>query len=217
MATKQHLHAANVPQILTATAGLTAGDDTTLALALIAGDPAAPRVAWDRFSPMVRGILRRSFGPASEVEDLVQDVFLSLFRSATKLRQPATLRAFVIGITVRTVRYELRRRRVRGWIGLSVSPELPDLRVVHPDTDSREALVRFYELLDRVNTRDRTAFVLHFIEGMDAAEVAAVLETSVPTVRRCLGRAWKRVVLLASRDSTLAEYVAKLENKPRSI
>ncbi|HEY8945683.1 MAG TPA: sigma-70 family RNA polymerase sigma factor [Polyangiaceae bacterium] len=213
MASRQPTHAEALPETKPA---LAEADDTSLALALIAGDAFAPRIAWNRFSPMVRGMLRRSFGPASEVEDLVQDVFLSLFRNVSKLRQPATLRAFVIGITVRTLRYELRRRRVRSWIGLSPNPEIGDLRVVHPDTESREALVRFYELLDRINTRDRTAFVLHFVEGMDANEVAVALNTSVPTVRRCLGRAWKRVVLLAERDPALVDYVAKLDAEQKS-
>jgi RNA polymerase sigma-70 factor (ECF subfamily) len=196
---------------LAANSALLHADDATLARALIAGDAHAPRVAWGRFSPMVRGMLRRTLGPEFDVDDVLQDVFLCLFQNVKNLREPGALRAFVMSITVRTVRHEIRRRRIRRWVGLGDDGEVPDLRVVSPDTDSREALVRFYRVLDKVGTRDRTAFVLYFIEGLDAASVALNLSVSVPTVRRCLARSWKRVVLLAGRDPALAGYVERLK------
>lgn len=186
-------------------------DDPTLALALQREDPRAAAVAWTRLAPMVRRILRRSFGPGADVEDLVQEVFLLLFRRIDTLREPSTLKAFVIGITVRVARTEIRRRRVRRWVGLSSGPELLDTRVAVDDPDSREALARFYAVLQRINTRDRMAFVLHHIEGLDVATVAAALGTSSPTVRRCVARAWKRVVLLAGKDPSLVGYVSQLD------
>lgn len=190
-------------------------DDATLALALQNEDPRAHVVAWTWLSPVVRRILRRTLGPGGDVEDLVQEVFLLLFRRIDSLREPATLRAFVMGITVRVARAEIRRRHVRRWIGLSSGPELLDQGAAAVDLDSREALVRFYAVLDRINTRDRTAFVLHHIEGLDLATVATALGTSTPTARRCVARAWKRVVLLAERDPRLVEYLqSKQEGGP---
>lgn len=186
-------------------------DDATLALALIAKEKAAPRVAWNRFAPLVRRILRRSLGPQHDVEDIVQDVFLCLFERVHTLRDPVALKAFVIAITVRTARYEIRRARVRRWVGLSRTAELPDLRVVNADTSAQHALIHFYQTLNRINERDRTAFVLRFVEGMEAAEVAAALDVSVPTARRCFTRAWERVTFFARRDPFLVDYLSKLE------
>jgi RNA polymerase sigma-70 factor (ECF subfamily) len=143
-------------------------------------------------------------------------VFLSVFDKVPTLRDPAALRAFIVSVTVRTLRYEIRRRRVRRWVRLSDDAEIPDLRVVHPDTDSREALVRFYQILDRINSRDRTAFVLHFVEGMGVPEVASALGVSVPTTRRCLSRARDRLTFFAGRDPVLIDYVTRIEagNQP---
>jgi RNA polymerase sigma-70 factor, ECF subfamily len=186
-------------------------DDATLACALIEKKPEAPRVAWTRFAPLVRRILRRSLGPQHEVEDIVQDVFLCLFERVHTLRDPVALKAFVIAITVRTARYEIRRARVRRWVGLSRTPDLPDLRVVHADTTSQHALIHFYRALNRINERDRTAFILRFIEGMEASEVATALDVSVPTARRCFTRAWERVTFFAQRDPFLVDYLSTLE------
>lgn len=189
-------------------------DDATLACALIEKNAAAPRVAWVRFSPLVRRILRRTLGPQHEVEDIVQDVFLCLFERVHTLRDPVAFKAFVIAITVRTARYEIRRARVRRWVGLSRTAELPDLRVVNADATSQHALIHFYRALNRINERDRTAFVLRFIEGMEAAEVATALDVSVPTARRCFTRAWERVTFFAERDPFLVDYLGKLEVTP---
>jgi RNA polymerase sigma-70 factor, ECF subfamily len=194
-----------------APAALADADDATLACALIEKKVEAPRVAWTRFSPLVRRILRRSLGPQHDVEDIVQDVFLCLFERVHTLRDPVALKAFVIAITVRTARYEIRRARVRRWVGLSRTAELPDLRVVNADTNSQHALIHFYRALNRINERDRTAFVLRFIEGMEASEVATALEVSVPTARRCFTRAWERVTFFAQRDPFLVDYLSTLE------
>lgn len=190
---------------------LTEVDDAALARALIERHPHAPRTAWARFSPLVRRIVRRSLGPASDTEDAVQDVFVCLFEKAHTLRDPAALKAFIVAITVRTVRYQVRRRRVRAWVGLGDTGELPDIRVVESNTESRQALLHFYRILDRVGSKDRAAFVLRFIDGMEVADVAAALETSVPTARRRFTRAYRRVALLAGRDPFLAEYLASLK------
>jgi RNA polymerase sigma-70 factor (ECF subfamily) len=190
---------------------LVESSDAVLARALMAREKGASKIAWARYSPMVRRIMRRSLGPERDVEDAVQDVFLCVFDKVPTLRNPAALRAFIISVAVRTLRYEIRRRRVRSWLRLTGDTETPDLRVVHPDTDSREALVRFYGILDRINARDRTAFVLHYIEGMEVPDVAAALGVSVPTTRRCLARARERLVLFAGRDPLLIQYVAHLE------
>jgi RNA polymerase sigma-70 factor (ECF subfamily) len=194
-----------------AAAPLSEADDATLAGALIEKNAAAPKVAWTRFAPLVRRILRRSLGPQHDVEDIVQDVFLCLFERVHTLRDPVALKAFVIAITVRTARYEIRRARVRRWVGLSRTSELPDLRVVNADTSSQHALLHFYRALERINERDRTAFILRFVEEMEAAEVAAALDVSVPTARRCFTRAWQRMVFYAQRDPFLVDYLSKLD------
>ncbi len=182
-------------------------DDACLAGLLLEGDPRAPRLAWQRFAPMVHRMLKRAFGPEHEVDDLVQEVFLTLFRRVHTLREPQALKAFVISITAHAIRSELRRRRALRWLHLG---DLPDAPAADSDLDSREAIVRLYRILDRQGSDDRTVFVLRHLEGLPLVEVSQALGVSLATTKRRLARAWRRVMASASRDEALVEFVGNL-------
>ena len=186
-------------------------DDATLVHKLIDQHPQAARLIWQRFAPMVHRMLRRSLGPDEDVEDLAQEVFMCVFQKASTVREPQALKAFVITVTAFTVRGELRRRWSRRWLRRQRPETSRGLLVSNQDVESREALRRFYQILDRVGTQDRTAFVLRFIEGMPLEDVAAALDVSVATAKRRLARVWDRVVLLAERDTALVDYLSGLE------
>jgi RNA polymerase sigma-70 factor (ECF subfamily) len=189
---------------------LATADDATLARAMIAGEDYAPRVAWSRFAPMVHRMLRRAFGPGHDVEDMVQDVFMCLFRKVGGLREPQSLKAFVISITTMTIKYELRQRRVRRWVHLSGGiADLEGLPTEQPDAAARQALMKFYSILDRLSAHDRAAFVLRFFEGLELTDVATALGISVSTAKRHLARIWTRVTLLVDRSPELAGYLPR--------
>jgi RNA polymerase sigma-70 factor (ECF subfamily) len=187
---------------------LSEASDEALGCLLQARSADAARVVWQRYSPMVRRMLARALGPERDVEDSVQEVFLCVFNKAPELRNPASLRAFIVSIAIRTLRHEIRRRKLRSWLRLDGNVAVEDLRAIDPNTDAREALSRFYALRDRINTRDRSVFVLHVIVGLDVDAIADALEVSVPTIRRCFARARERIALLAGRDPTLVDYVS---------
>ncbi len=186
-------------------------DDAFIARILIEGDERAPRAAWQRFAPMVHRMLKRAFGPEHEIDDLVQEVFLTLFKRVHTLREPQALRAFLISITAHTIRYELRRKAALRWLRFG---EPLDAQARDADLDSREAVARLYRILDRLGIDDRTAFVLRFMEGLELIEVSQALGVSLATAKRRLARAWRRVTVGAQRDAALAEYLGALDGGP---
>jgi RNA polymerase sigma-70 factor (ECF subfamily) len=187
---------------------LSGADDASLARAAAEGHPLAASVIWDRFSPMVRRMLLRSLGPHRDVEDLGQEVFLRLFRQIDDLRDPGALKNYLIGITVRVVGSELRRRRVRRFLHLTDSGVLPEDEGVAVDHQARKALSRLYEILDGVHPEGRVAFVLRHFEGLELTEVAAAMDLSLATVKRRLSKVSFHVATLVKRDPWLCEYLA---------
>jgi RNA polymerase sigma-70 factor (ECF subfamily) len=152
--------------------------------------------------------MSRAVGPDQEVEDLVQEAFLRLYRKLPDLREPGALKAFVVTITTRVLQTELRGRWLKRWLGLTGSGALPDRPAEEADLDAREALVRFYRLLDRLGPQHRTVFVLRYIEGMDLEDVATAAGVSLATVKRWLPRIVRRMFGQAERDPLLKSYVS---------
>jgi RNA polymerase sigma-70 factor, ECF subfamily len=181
--------------------------DAELVTGLTAGRPEAFRTAWQRFSPLVGGVLRHALGP-DELEDVLQEVFSCLFRRVGTLRDPNALRPFVLAITFNTVKYERRRRRRRARVALIADPAELNL-AGREQPASNLAFVRFVALLRRLAERERTTFVYRFIEGMTVAQVALALNVSEPTARRSFSRAFARMQKWAEKDPFLNDYLLR--------
>jgi RNA polymerase sigma-70 factor (ECF subfamily) len=195
------------PPLSVVRSGPTPDDDASLAAALMARDRAAPTQAWSRLSPLVLRLLRRYFGPGPDRQDLCQEVFLRFFNRIDELRDKNALRSFLIGICLGVAQNELRRARVRRWIFLTQSGELPDAPINGANPEAREATLRVYKILDGVSAEDRTLFVTRYVEKMELAEIATAIGRPLSTTKRRLARATKRISARMSGDPALADYV----------
>ncbi|MFO0550802.1 MAG: sigma-70 family RNA polymerase sigma factor [Polyangiaceae bacterium] len=182
-------------------------DDTALAHAIIAGSDRAAALAWDRFAPLVRTLAWKALGPSADIDDLVQDVFMTLFRRAPDLREPAALSSFVVGISVRCIRFELRKRRLRRWLSFLAPEELPELETPEVDHAARAGLRATYRVLDKLDADSRLAFVLRHAQGLELTEIAEALECSLATAKRRLAKAEARLTFHARREPELVPFL----------
>ncbi len=184
--------------------------DAEMVRALRAGEAWAPRAIWDRYSEKVHRFLSRALGrPSVEVEDLTQEVFLRLFARAHIIREPGALREFAMSVAVRVLKWELRRRWVRRRVRLSETGELPEqVGGGDADEEAREALRRCYRILDKLGTRERTAFALRYFEEMTMEEVAERMEISLSTAKRLMTRSTTEVAAAIAVDADLSNFFA---------
>jgi RNA polymerase sigma-70 factor, ECF subfamily len=152
-------------------------------------------------------MLRRTLCSTSEVEDVSQAVFLCLFRRVHTLRDPVALRPFVVGVTLRVVHEEVRRKHKLAWGTRHAGYLQAEASEVSADAVPKHAFNNLYQLLSRLKAREREAFVLRFVAGMEASEIADALGVSEPTARRSFSRAHKLISQWARRDPFLVDYV----------
>jgi RNA polymerase sigma-70 factor, ECF subfamily len=183
-------------------------DDSALVHAFVAHEDWAPRAIWDRHAPMVYRLLKRALGSQLDAEDLTQEVFLRAFSKIPSLRDGNALRSFIYSIALRTLKWELRRRRVRRILRLTDTGRLPD---VAADADERPNDIRiYYKLLDHVSVNARTAFVLRRLEGMQLQDVAVTLGVSTATAKRWVATATKQISRLVDDDVELSSSLGRL-------
>jgi RNA polymerase sigma-70 factor (ECF subfamily) len=181
-------------------------EDPELVDALASGEAWAATAIWNKHAPMVFRFLHRALGPAAEVDDLAQDVFAVVLTRAGDIRDRSALRSFIFSVTVRMLKWELRKRRVRSAFQLTRLGEIPDHPVPSLDAEARQALRRFYAILDRLGAEERSAFALRHLEGLNLGEVANALGTSLATAKRRLQRASSIVSRYVDADPALAPY-----------
>jgi RNA polymerase sigma-70 factor, ECF subfamily len=190
-------------------------DDYELARRCVAGDRNAQREFFQRERRRVHVILYRMLGSNAEMDDLLQEAFIEIFRSMPGFRGEATLGTWLDRIAVRVAYAHLTRRRFE-TVRLSVVPE-PIAR--EPGADeramTRQATARLYEALDRIPVAQRIAFTLHVIDGRPVKEIAETMEASAVATKVRIWRAWRAVRRAAKRDALVSDLLSDEPDRGR--
>jgi len=183
--------------------------DRRLVIALLAGTPDAPGLAWKTFAPMVLRILQRTLGPGPDQQDLSQEIFVRLFTRMHELRDHGALRTFVMNIALGVAQNERRRRRARRFLGLTRTGDLPEHEITGADFEARQTIAHCHRILDCLGVEDRVLFVRRHVEKMEIAEIVEMTGWSRSTIKRRLARVTARVVRLMEHDPVLAEHAPR--------
>ena len=194
---------------------LPVGESDRALVACLRSDPKWGQLAlFDRYAVDVERVLFRLLGWDPDLTDLLQDVFVTAITSIDTLRDERALGSWLVGISVHKARQLIRRRRFRRLVEFVAPLELPDCEAATSSQEVSDALRRTYQVLNRLRTEDRIAFVLRRVEGMGLAAIAEATKVSLATVKRRLSRAQRRFVTLARKDEVLAEWLKHGTLKP---
>jgi RNA polymerase sigma-70 factor (ECF subfamily) len=167
------------------------------------GDAPEPALMTDaalfkRYAPYVARIGMRLLGRESDVDDLIQEVFLAAFKQREQLRDPSATKNWLATIAVRTARRQLRRRRMRQFVGLDTGGPALELHDPSLSPEKRALLGRVYEILDAMGVERRLAWTMRFVEGEKLEQVAERCGCSLATAKRRIAAA--QALLQAEMD-----------------
>ena len=166
-------------------------DEAELIARCNADDRAAQDELYYRFRRTVAANLYRVLGDRSDLDDLVQEVFVIAFRGLARFRGDARLSTWLYRICVNVALGRIRTRRRRpAAIGVAdldaaaIDPSLTE----RPETperslERREDQARVYAALERIAPKKRIVLYLHEIEGRDLKEIAYLVDSNPVTVR----------------------------------
>jgi RNA polymerase sigma-70 factor (ECF subfamily) len=148
--------------------------------------------------------MRALAGPRQDLDDLVQAAAERALKALVRFEGRSSLSTFTYGIVYRTLIDQQRWfRRFQRRFTLD-SREEPD-ELVFPrssETDLRELerARRLYAALDLLPNEKRATLILHDLEGLDVADVAAISGANERTVRSRLRDAHKKLAQLLRQD-----------------
>jgi RNA polymerase sigma-70 factor (ECF subfamily) len=161
----------------------TAKQETWRVLRAQSGD----RVALDELlqaiqEPLYRYIFRL-VGASHLAEDILQEVFIRIYRKLRWLREPELFRPWAYRIASREAFKHLKRER--RWVE-QVRDE-STLEMIPAETSAEsyapELIEHLPQLIARVSPASRAVLILHYLHEMPLSEVAAVLGIAVGTVK----------------------------------
>lgn len=159
-----------------------AGDDAVLVGDARAGDEEAFRRLYERYARVVHGLLLARV-PQPDVDDLVQDVFVTAWRRLPTLRDPAAFGGWLSMIA---------RNRATDYHRQSVETvDLPDDLHASGSASARAEALAILDLIRSLPEAYRETLVLRLVEGMTGQEISERTGLTAASVRVNLHRGMK--------------------------
>ncbi len=171
-------------------------ENSTIEL-LKGGDRTAFRDFFEEYKDRVYNTSLGILQNRNDAEDIVQEVFLEIFRSIDNFRGESSLSTWVYRVTVNKslehIRKSKRKKRfafVESIFGeKSESENLPDFN--HPGVllENSERSAILFKAIDKLKDSQKSAFVLSKVEGLSNKEIGEVMKISESSVESLMHRA----------------------------
>lgn len=168
-------------------------DEALFAAYVRTGDDEAFLTLVDRWEPRIRRLMARRVSRRQDIDELVQDTFLHLHRSAADFDLSRPLRPWLMTIALNTRREYVRRRVRKPEAPLDLDgrndPVAPDPRL----DAQRDAQRQVRRALAGLSEGQREVIELHWLGGLSMAEVAAAVGASLSAVKVRAHRGYARM------------------------
>ena len=178
-------------------------DEAALIERLKAGDQEAFETIFNLYSPKLYGVAQRILGEVADTEEVIQDVFWTVYRKAKSFRGNSQLSTWLYRLTINAALGKIRREKKHSK-EVEYEEYLPKFQndghhLVRPVVDWSDSLDEKYakqemqdllaQALDQLKPVDKSVVVLSDLEGMSDREIATTLSLTVSAVKTRLHRA----------------------------
>lgn len=169
-------------------------------MAISEGEEKSLHELYHRYSSMVYNLALVHVQQTVVAEELTQDVFLEVFKSATKFRGQAGVKTWLYRITVNKSLDQLRKEQTKKrsiWKKLVAVDEgrgspLESIPAFdHPgiQLENKELARQLFQGIYQLKDRQKSAFILSFVEGLPRKQVAEVMNITEKALEGLLQRA----------------------------
>lgn len=156
-------------------------DEMRLVARIRAGDQQAMSVLYDRYANVVYGVALRVLRDAAASEDVLQDVFLQLWRNPDAFdASRGSLAAWLAVISRHRSIDRLRKRHPETDIENCIIVGSPDLR---DETERNLVIEKVRAVLAEMNPNQRSVLELAFFQGLTHQEIAEKTGEPLGTIK----------------------------------
>lgn len=162
--------------------------------ALAGGNEQALAVLYNLYSEKIYNTALSYTKSTEDAEEITQDVFVKVYKNASKFKGESSLNTWIYRITVNTSLNYLKKKNRFIFFKNSLSKS-KNIDFEHPGVllENKERAAALYKAIDCLSDNQKTAFILSFIEELPRREVADIMEVSLKAVESLLQRAKKNM------------------------
>ena len=179
-------------------------DESELIKGIQQGDRKAFQILVNSYQRMVVNTCLGIVHSQEDAEDLAQDVFVEIFRTADNFRGDAKLSTWLYRIATNRSLNHIRNKKRKGFFqsleetftgGRNRTSEISENRSDQPDqniTDQQRSDL-LHRAIDQLPEKQRVAFTLNKYEELPYQQIAEVMEISLASVESLIHRAKKNL------------------------
>jgi RNA polymerase sigma-70 factor, ECF subfamily len=185
--------------------GLMHQDMSLLLQQCLKNDRRAQRELFNTYKHKVHDLVYKSLGPRFDTDDVLQQVFIELFKSLAYFKGDSSLDTWVYRISAKVCTTQLRkkyRKRQPHVVYDSEQMEAEaDRNAQGPsaDIEQRELEATVYDALDKLDAEKRMTVVMYEMEGRTLEEIAVMSDIPLGTVKSRLFHGRKMLEKLLRR------------------
>jgi len=153
-----------------------------------AGNPGAFETIVDRYQGRLLGFCRQMLGSTEDAEDVLQEVFVNAYRAMLADEREINLRPWLYRIARNRCLNYLRKPKADAQESMDMVPEV-DAASTAEKVHNREEFRQILCDVNKLPETQRAALLLREMDALSYEEIAAAMETTVPSVKSLLVRA----------------------------
>jgi RNA polymerase sigma factor (sigma-70 family) len=163
------------------------GDEKLIAMAR-SGNPGAYETIVDRYQGRLLGFCRQMLGSTEDAEDVLQDVFVNAYRAMLADEREINLRPWLYRIARNRCLNHLRKPTADAQESMDMVPAV-EASSTAERVHNREEFRQILSDVNKLPETQRSALLLREMDALSYEEIAAAMETTVPSVKSLLVRA----------------------------
>ncbi len=163
------------------------GDEKLIAMAR-AGNPSAFETIVDRYQGRLLGFCRQMLGSTEDAEDVLQEVFVNAYRAMLADEREINLRPWLYRIARNRCLNHLRKPTADAQESMDMVPAV-EASSTAEKVHNREEFRQILSDVNKLPETQRSALLLREMDALSYEEIAAAMETTVPSVKSLLVRA----------------------------
>jgi RNA polymerase sigma factor (sigma-70 family) len=163
------------------------GDEKLIAMART-GNPGAFEMIVDRYQGRLLGFCRQMLGSTEDAEDVLQEVFVNAYRAMLADEREINLRPWLYRIARNRCLNHLRKPTADAQESMDMVPAV-EASSTAEKVHNREEFRQILSDVNKLPETQRSALLLREMDALSYEEIAAAMETTVPSVKSLLVRA----------------------------